>query len=183
MKNLFIVLVLLLLPAFLAAKIIPENVTVTGMTADGLNVPANAPFGVGDDGMDHRFHVDNSGNFFISSSGTAGAQAVYHSETYSVAVVTSATAMALNLTNLAGVSYPCEICLEAYGTSGGGTALLSIWGTGGSAPSWWVGTGSGDPNYIGGKSTCYGPLAVGTVFQVLGLNGPIKFSYQVDAWY
>ena len=66
------VFIAFMMPRFLFAYSIPESQSVTAASGFEVRTESNAPFGVGPDGMLHRFATDNSGVLQTSGGGGGG---------------------------------------------------------------------------------------------------------------
>lgn len=68
MKKILLAL-MLVFPNVSQAAFNAENITFVAQSGDFVDQTKNAPYGVGPDGLDHRFKTDNAGNLQTTSSG------------------------------------------------------------------------------------------------------------------
>jgi hypothetical protein len=115
----FFVLVLAFLAGSLGAQIVPENVTVTSMTVDGVNVAANVPYAVGPDNKNHRFACDALGRLVTSSSisgtGQTAASALPFGLTWTPVEVAGPYYSSVTFTSTSGAANGIAVVLGSVG--------------------------------------------------------------------
>ena len=125
MKKTLLIMLLLALagPKLGWTKIVAENVTVTAQDNSSVNIPANVPWGVGTDGKDHRFAVDNTGAMKVTIPATVNtsSQTALSPTGMTAYTALSYSATTVNLTTSAGASVPCMVCLSSNGGAAAGS--------------------------------------------------------------
>lgn len=173
MKRLILITLLLALGGRQAfAGNSPESITVTPKSGLQSDTTKNAPVGVGDDQLDHRFHTDNAGNLHLAalpamSAGTGEVTSAWDSQTAQVYG-----------TFTAGVLGPYMICFNPRYSTTGGTGISIKCLTLTAVPSDLASAGTLIPNSPTG-GICYGPLAPGLYYAAIGYAGTITGTVNV----
>jgi hypothetical protein len=122
--------------------------------------------------------VDGNGAITANITTTNGVSAL--SPTSMVAVdATSATAQVVNLTNAAGVSGPCMVCLASNGGAAAGFKVQ--FGMSATAPVNLTSSSVG--SYVAASTTsqCWGPFVAGTHLYAAGVAATSSVLYHVQA--
>lgn len=169
-KVILILLAAALAPCAVHASNSPESTTATALSGSLVDTTKNAPFAVGDDGLDHRQHSDNGGNQHIlppvMGPGSGDVSAAW------------STTAAVYGTFTAGINAPYIFCVNPrYGT-GSGVAVRTLTFT--AAPSDTITIANFVPNSPTG-GVCYGPYAPGMYVAVVGYGGTVSGTVGVSS--